>query len=88
MKNLGIVGSVWKLKLPLDSPYNMFQTYFRVPRHIGAWPGNILVFGVHRSVALTIENAPVETTRCMHNEIESVWNKDVGGIPLGLVRFY
>ena len=66
----------------------MFQTYFRVPRPIGTWPGNILVFGVHRSVALTIENAPVEITQCMHNEIESEWNEDVGGILLGFVRVY
>ena len=41
------------------------------------------MFGVHRSVALAIENALVEIIQCMHNEIESEWNEDVGGICLG-----
>ena len=46
------------------------------------------MFGVHISVALVIENALVEMTQYMHNEMEMEWNEDVGGISLGFVRFY
>ena len=77
IKSLGIAGSIWELKVPLYSPYTMFMTCFWVPRPIRTGSGNVLVFGVYRSVALTIENAPVEITQCMHNEIESEWNEDV-----------
>ena len=85
LKNLGIVGSVWKLKVPLYSPYTMFPTCLQVPRPIRTGSGNILVFGVQISVALAIENALVEITPCMHNEIEGELNEDVGGILLGFV---
>ena len=68
--NSGIVGSVWELKLPFYSPYSMFLTCFQVPRPIGTGPENILVFGVHRSAVLAIEDAPVAMSQCMHNTID------------------
>ena len=44
--------------------------------------------GIHRSVALAIENAPVEMTQYMHDEIDRKWNADVGGILLGFMQVY
>ena len=55
----------------------MFLTCFQVPRPIGTGSGNVLVPEVHKSVALVIENVPVELTQCMHSEIDREWNKDV-----------
>ena len=65
----------------------MFLTCVRVSRPIGTGSGNSLVFGVHRSVTLAIENAPVEITQCMHNKIDREWNEYVRGMVLGFVRF-
>ena len=48
----------------------MFLTCFQVPRPIRIGSGNVLVPGVHRSVALAIENAPVYIIVCMHNKID------------------
>ena len=44
--------------------------------------------GIHRDIALAIENASVEVTCYMHNESDREWNKDVGGICLGSMGFY
>ena len=63
----------------------MFTTCLQAPRPIETGSGNILVFGVHISVALAIENVPVEITRCMHNRMDREWNEDVGEISLGFV---
>ena len=63
----------------------MFPRCLRVSRPIGTRSFNILVFWIQRSVALAIENIPVEMTQCMHNEIDGEWNEDVGGILLGFV---
>ena len=46
------------------------------------------MFGVHRSVALAIENAPLTMTQCMHNKIDREWNEDVGEIFLRFIEFY
>ena len=62
----------------------MFLTCFRVPRPIGTRPGNILVFGVYRSVALAIENALAEITRCMHDKIGREWDEGVGETFFGI----
>ena len=43
---------------------------------------------VQISVALAIENAPVEMTQCMQATIEREWNEDFRGIFLGFVRCY
>ena len=88
IRNLGIVGSVWELKVPLYGPYTMFLTCFRVHRSIGTGSGNILVSGIHRGIALAIENALVEVTRYMHNESDREWDEDVGGKCLGFMGFY
>ena len=66
----------------------MFTTCSRVSRPIGTGSGNILVYGVCRSVALAIENAPIVIPQCMHNKIDREWNEDVGGIFWGFVQFY
>ena len=63
----------------------MFQTCIQVHRPFGTGSGNILVFEVQISVALAIENVPVEMTHCIHNVIEGEWNKNVGGLFLGFV---
>ena len=44
--------------------------------------------GVHKCVALAIENVPVEPTQSMHNKIDRECNEDVGGIFLGFMGFY
>ena len=72
MKNLGIVGSIWELKVQFCSLYTMFPTCFQVPRPIGTGSGNVLVPGVHKSVVLVIENVPIEITQYMHSEIEEI----------------
>ena len=59
IKYLGIVGSIWELKVLLYSLYTMFPTCFRVPRPIGTGSGNVLVPGVHRSVVSVMVNVPV-----------------------------
>ena len=46
------------------------------------------MYGIHRGVALAIENASVEVTHYMHNESDREWNEDVGGICLGFMGFY
>ena len=44
--------------------------------------------GIHRGIALAIENASVKVTRCIHKESDRAWNEDVGGIFLGFMGFY
>ena len=56
----------------------MFPTCFRVPVPIRTGSGNVLVPGVHRGVALAIENASVEVTQCFYNFRDREWNEDVG----------
>ena len=62
MKNLGIVGSIWELKVTLYGLYTMFLTCFQVPRPIRTGLGNVLVPGVHKSVASAIANVLVDIT--------------------------
>ena len=66
----------------------MFLTYFRAPRFTGTGSGHILVPGVHKSVALAIENVLVEITWFRHSELDREWNEDVGGIFFGFMGFY
>ena len=66
----------------------MFPTCFYVPRLIRTGSGNILVFRVHKSVTLAIENSLVRITTCIHNKIDRKWNEDVRGIVLGFMQFY
>ena len=88
IRNPGIIGSVWELKVPLYVPYTMFPTCFRAHRFIRTGSGNILVSGIHKGIALAIEDASVDVTHYMHNKSDREWNENVGGICLGFMKFY
>ena len=88
IRNLEIVQYVWELKVPFYGPYTMFSTCFRAHRFIGTGSGNILVSGIHKGIALAIEDSLVEVTPHMHNKSDREWNEDVGGIFLGFMGFY
>ena len=44
--------------------------------------------GIHKGIALAIEDASVEVNRYMHNKSDREWNEDVGGIFLVFIGFY
>ena len=51
MEGVGFVGSVWKLRISLNSSYTMIPKCFGVPRPVGTGSGNNPVHGVYKSVA-------------------------------------
>ena len=88
MENVGLIRSIWKLKVSLSRFYTMIPKFFGVSRPVRTGLGNNTVPRVYKKVAFIMASVVVTMTSCMHSEIEREWGEGTERIFLRFLRFY